>query len=41
MPIPGTPYIPDYITVHLGPPDYDAKNVSVSFPYYIKIRPIQ
>lgn len=36
MPIPGTPYIPDYITVHLGPPDSDAKNVSVSFPYYIK-----
>ncbi len=36
MPIPGAPYIPDYITVHLGPPDSDAPNVTVSFPYYIK-----
>lgn len=36
MPIPGTPFIPDYITVHLGPPDSDAENVTVSFPYYIK-----
>jgi len=36
MPIPGAPYIPDYITVHLGPPDSDASNVTVSFPYYIK-----
>ncbi len=36
MPIPGTPYIPDYITVHLGSPDSDAENVTVSFPYYIK-----
>lgn len=36
MPIPGAPYVPDYITVHLGPPDSDAQNVTVSFPYYIK-----
>ena len=36
MPIPGAPFIPDYITVHLGPPDSDAENVTVSFPYYIK-----
>lgn len=36
MPIPSAPYIPDYITVHLGPPDSDAENVTVSFPYYIK-----
>lgn len=30
------PYIPDYITVHLGPPDSEAENVTVTFPYYIK-----
>ena len=30
------PYIPDYITVHLGPPDSAAENVTVTFPYYIK-----
>jgi len=36
MPIPGTPFIPDYITVHLGSPDSDAENVTVTFPYYIK-----
>lgn len=36
MPIPGAPFVPDYITVHLGPPDSDAENVTVSFPYYIK-----
>lgn len=36
MPIPSAPYVPDYITVHLGPPDSDAENVTVSFPYYIK-----
>lgn len=36
MPIPSAPYIPDYLTVHLGPPDSDAENVTVSFPYYIK-----
>ena len=31
-----TPYIPEYITVHLGPPDSYAENVTVSFPNYIK-----
>ena len=31
-----TPYVPEYITVHLGPPDSIAENVTVSFPDYIK-----
>ena len=31
-----TPYIPTYITVHLGTPDSDAENVTVSFRDYIK-----
>ena len=31
-----TPYVPDYITVHLGAPDANAENVTVSFPDYIK-----
>lgn len=30
------PVIPERIVVHLGPPDSDAPNVSVSFPDYIK-----
>ena len=30
------PYIPEYITVHLGPPGSNAQNVPVSFPDYIK-----
>ncbi len=30
------PYIPESITVHLGAPDQDAQNVTVSFPDYIK-----
>lgn len=30
------PYIPENITVHLGEPDQDAQNVTVSFPDYIK-----
>ena len=30
------PYVPQTITVHLGPPDSDAQNVTVSFPDYIK-----
>ncbi len=30
------PYIPEYITVHLGAPDAVAENVTVDFPYYIK-----
>jgi peptidoglycan hydrolase-like protein with peptidoglycan-binding domain len=31
-----TPYVPEYITVHLGAPDTNADNVTVSFPDYIK-----
>lgn len=31
-----TPYIPRTITVHLGPPDQPAENVTVSFPDYVK-----
>lgn len=31
-----TPYIPEYITVHLGRPNADAENVTVSFLDYIK-----
>ena len=31
-----TPVIPEYITVHLGPPDSDAPNVTVTFADYIK-----
>lgn len=30
------PFIPENITVHLGPPDSDAPNVTVPFPEYIK-----
>lgn len=30
------PFIPEYITVHLGPPDSDAANVTVPFVDYIK-----
>ena len=30
------PYIPETITVHLGPPDSNAQNVTLSFPDYIK-----
>ncbi len=30
------PYIPDEITVHLGPPGQWAQNVTVPFPYYVK-----
>lgn len=30
------PYVPEIITVHLGPPDSPAENVTVSFPDYIK-----
>ena len=30
------PYIPETITVHLGPPDAAAENVTVTFPDYIK-----
>ena len=31
-----TPYIPQNITVHLGPPGRDAQNVTVSFSDYVK-----
>ncbi len=30
------PYVPEYITVHLGPPDSNAENVTVPFDEYIK-----
>ena len=30
------PYIPETITVHLGPPNSDARNVTVSFSDYVK-----
>ena len=32
----GEPFIPSAITVHLGAPDEDAPNVTVSYPDYIK-----
>lgn len=31
-----TPVIPEFITVHLGPPSSNARNITVSFPEYIK-----
>lgn len=34
--MPEFPYIPETITVHLGPPDASVPNVTVSFPDYIK-----
>lgn len=33
--MPNTPYIPEYITVHLGPPDASAPNVTVPFVDYV------
>ena len=36
MPQVNLPYIPKTITVHLGTPDSDARNVSLTFPNYIK-----
>lgn len=36
MPVVLTPSIPQYITVHLGPPDSNAQNVTLTFPQYIK-----
>ncbi len=33
--MPRLPYIPEYITVHLGPPDSDAENVTVPFVDYV------
>ncbi len=32
----GEPYIPQFLTVHLGAPGSNAQNVTVSFPDYIK-----
>ncbi len=32
----GQPFIPEKITVHLGSPNEDAENVTVSFPEYVK-----
>ena len=32
----GTPVIPEYVTVHLGPPDSDAANVKIPFIEYIQ-----
>ena len=34
--MPQTPNIPETVTVHLGLPESDARNVTVSFPDYIK-----
>ena len=34
--MPVTPVIPNYITVHLGPPNSNAPNVRVPFTDYIK-----
>lgn len=34
--MPVTPVIPDYITVHLGTPNSNARNVRVPFTDYIK-----
>lgn len=31
-----TPFVPQRITVHLGAPNTQAENVTVSFPDYIK-----
>lgn len=33
---PVLPYVPQEITVHMGPPGSDAENVTVSFPDYVK-----
>ena len=33
--MPNVPYIPEYITVHLGPPDSNAQNVTLPFADYI------
>lgn len=36
MPEVNLPYVPEFITVHLGPPASDAANVTLTFPDYIK-----
>ena len=33
--MPNTPYIPEFVTVHLGPPDSNAQNVTLPFADYI------
>ena len=33
---PVSPYVPQYITVHLGAPSAGAENITVSFPDYVK-----
>ena len=33
--MPTTPIIPEFITVHLGPPDSDAQNITLPFADYI------
>ena len=33
--MPNLPYIPEFITVHLGPPDSNAPNVTVPFVDYV------
>ncbi|BDF70670.1 hypothetical protein CE91St41_21010 [Oscillospiraceae bacterium] len=33
---PVSPYVPQFITVHMGPPSSYAENVTVSFPDYVK-----
>ena len=35
MPIPFTPYVPDFITVHLGAPDEMVRDITVPFTDYI------
>lgn len=32
----GIPFIPSTITVHMGPPNSNAENITVSFPEYVK-----
>lgn len=36
MALSGEPFIPEFITVHLGEPGADAPNVTVTFPDYVK-----
>lgn len=36
MPISVIPYVPQYITVHIGPATSSGENVTVSFPDYVK-----
>ena len=36
MPPVVSPYVPEQITVHLGPPSSDAANVTVDFSDYVK-----